>query len=307
MSMSLPGRKPARKPGLPLLIVVSLGMGIAALSTVGGIVHAVLLRALPFAAPERLVLIGEAAAASPEVWKSASYPDFLDWQAQSRSFAALAASRAWSPILRLPASAVHLDAAEVSESFIPLLRLQPALGRLLAAGDFRPGAEPVVVVSHRLWTQRFGGDPRLLGRPVVLDGTAATVVGVLPAATPLDEPVVIGNVDLLKPLAVPPGSPFAGRGFRALRVLGALREGIDPTQAAAEMRQIGRRLEAAHPGTNRDLRLRVEPLRDVAVAGSRPILLALLGAAALLLLIACVNAASVRLVDLSVRRRDFAV
>jgi putative ABC transport system permease protein len=248
--MPLPGRKPARKPGRPLLIVVSLGMGIAALSTVGGIVHSVLLRAL---------------------------------------------------------ASVHVDGAEVSESFIPLLRLQPALGRLLAPGDFRPGAEPVVVLSQRLWTQRFGGDARLLGRPIVLDGAPATVVGVLPEATPLDEPVVIGNVDLLKPLAVAPGSPFAGRGFRALRVLGDLREGVGRTQAAAEMRQIGRRLEAAHPETNKDLRLRVEPLREVAVAGSRPILLALLGAAALLLLIAAVNAASVRLVDLSVRRRDFAV
>ncbi len=177
------GRKPTRRPGLSLLIVVSLGMGIAALSTVGGIVHAVLLRALPFAAPERLVLIGEAPAASPEIWKSSSYPDYLDWQAESRSFAALAASRAWSPVLRLPAASVHIDAAEVSASFIPLLRLRPALGRLLAAGDFRPGAEPVVVLSHRLWKQRFGGDARLLGKPIVLDGAAGTVVGVLPEET----------------------------------------------------------------------------------------------------------------------------
>ncbi len=300
------GRKPPRKQGLPLLIVVSLGVGIAALSTVGGIVHAVLLRTLPFADPERLVLIGEATAAGPEGWRSASYPDFLDWQAQSRSFAALAASRARSVVLRLPAGAVHVDAADVSASFVPLLRLRPALGRLLAPGDFRPGAEPVAVLSQRLWMQRFGGDARLLGRPIVLDGAAVTVVGVLAEETPVDEPVVIGDVDLLMPLSVAPGSSFAGRGFRALRVVGALREGVGRTQATAEMRQIGRRLEAAHP-ENKDWHLSVESMREVAIAGSRPVLLALLGAAALLLLIACVNAASARLVDLGVRRRDFAV
>jgi putative ABC transport system permease protein len=304
--MLLPGRKPPRKQGLPLLIVVSLGMGIAALSTVGGIVHAVLLRTLPFADPERLVLIGETTAPGPQGWESASYPDFLDWQAQCHSFTALAASRARDAVLRLPAGAVHVDGADVSARFVPLLRLRPALGRLLGPGDFRPGAEPVAVLSRRLWMQRFGGDARVLGRPIVLDGTAATVVGVLPEETPLDEPVVIGNADLLRPLLVPPGSSFAGRGFRAVRVLGALREGVGRRQAAAEMEQIGRRLEAAHP-ENKDLRLRVESLREVTVAGSRPVLLALLGAAALLLLIACVNAASARLVDLGVRRRDFAV
>ena len=267
-----------------------------------------LLRALPFAAPERLVLIGAAPAASPEIWKSSSYPDYLDWQAESRSFAALAASRAWSPVLRLPGGIrPHRRRRGQRELHPPPPPLRPALGRLLAAGDFRPGAEPVVVLSHRLWKQRFGGDARLLGKPIVLDGAAGTVVGVLPEGTPLDEPVVIGNVDLLKPLVVAAGSPFAGRGARVFRVLGSQREGVSRTQAAAEMRQIGQRLAAAHPETNQGIRLRVEPLDEVAIAGSRPILLALLAAAALLLLIACVNAANARLVELSVRRRDFAV
>jgi putative ABC transport system permease protein len=305
--MSSSGSSPIRRPGLALLIVVSLGLGIGAMSTVGGIVHAVLLRALPFAAPERLAMVGEADASRPEMWTSSSYPDYLDWASQAHGFERMAISRPWGPVLRQPGASVRMSGAEVSADFFRVLGVKPALGRLLGPADFRPGAEPAVVLSHALWRQRFGGDAGLLGRTIPLDGAACTVVGILPEAIALDEPVVIGKVDLLKPLIVPPGSPFAGRGFRTMRVLARLRRGVGETQAATELRQIGRRLAAAHPETNRDVRVRVEPLREVALAGSRPILLALLGAAALLLLIATANAANVRLVELGARRQELAV
>jgi putative ABC transport system permease protein len=277
------------------------------MSTVGGIVHAVLLRALPFSSPERLVVVGEAAASRPDIWKSSSYPDFLDWASQAHGFESMAVSRPWSPVLRQPAASVRIDGAEVSSDFFRLLGAKPALGRLLGPADFRPGAEPAIVLSHRIWKQRFGGDTGLLGRTLSLDGSTSTVVGVLPEAIALDEPVVSGSVDVLKPLIVPAGSPFAGRGFRAMRVLARLREGISEAQAATELRQMGQRLAAAYPATNQDVRVRLEPLREVALAGSRPILLALLGAAALLMLIAAVNAASLRLVELNARRQGLAV
>jgi predicted permease len=302
-----PGGSRAHRPGLALLIVVSLALGIGAMATVGSIVHAVLLRALPFSSPEGLVLIGEVQATSPETWKSSSYPDFLDWKSQNRVFASVAISRPWGPTLRLLPESARLAGAEVSADFFPLLGLRPALGRLLGPEDFRPGAEPAVVLSHRLWEERFGGDARLLGRSISLDGTSSTVVGVLPERIALDEPVVIGDVDLLRPLIVPPGSLFAGRGVRAMRALARLRDGVTREQAATELRQIAQRLAAEHPETNKETTIRIEPLREVAVAGSRPILLALLGAAALLLLIACLNAANVRLVELSARRQDLAV
>jgi putative ABC transport system permease protein len=305
--MSSSGRHRSRGPGLALLIVLSLGLGIGAMSTVGGIVHAVLLRALPFSSPERLVVLGEAAASRPDIWKSSSYPDFLDWTSQVHGFERMAVSRPWGPTLRQPAASVRIDGAEVSADFFRLLGVKPALGRLLGPADFRPGAEPAVVLSHRIWKQRFGGDAGLLGRTISLDGAASTVVGILPETIALDEPVVSGSVDLLKPLIVPPGSPFAGRGFRVMRALGRLREGVGATQAATELRQVGQRLAAAHPETNQEVRARLAPLREVALAGSRPLLLALLGAAALLLLIAAVNAASVRLVELSARRQEIAI
>jgi predicted permease len=297
----------ARQPRLALLIVVSLALGIGAMSTVGSLVEAVLLRALPFASPDRLVLVGEADPASPEVWKSSSYLDYLSWRSLSRSFTALAVSRPWSPTLRLPADSARLAGAEVSSDFFPLLGLKMELGRALQPADFGPGAEPVVVISHLLWMQRFGGDPGLLGRRISLDGRENTVVGILPEKIPLDEPLVIGTADLLRPLAMPPGSPYLSRGFLATRVLGRLAEGVTPRRAAVELRQITRRLAAAHPESRLETILRVEPLREVATAGSRPVLLALLGAASLLLLIGCINASNVRLVELTVRRRELAL
>lgn len=305
MIMSSGGSR-LRRLGLDLLIVLSLGLGIGALSTAGSIVHSVLVRALPFSAPDRLVLLGAAPASTPEMWRSSSYLDFLDWQAQSRVFSEMAVSRPWEPSLRLVESE-RVSGAEVSEGFSGLLGLRPALGRAFTPADFRPGAEPVVVLSHRFWKQRFGRDPHLLGRTLLLDGKASVVIGILPARITLDEPVVIGSADLLRPLSVPPGSMFASRGVRAMRVIARLGNGVTREKAAAEMGQIAQRLAAAYPETNRNLRVRVEPLREVAVAGSRPLLLALLGASALLLLIACVNAACVRLAALSVRGRDLAV
>ncbi len=300
-------REQARQPRLALLIVVSLALGIGAMSTVGSIVDTVLLRALPFSSPERLVLVGEADPASPEAWKSSSYLDYLGWKSLSRGFAAMAVSRSWSPTLRLPADSARLAGAEVSSEFFTLLGLKPELGRALQPGDFGPGAEPVVVISHQLWMQRLGGDPGFVGRRISLDGTETTVVGVLPERISLDDPLLLSPADLLSPLAVQPGSPFLSRGFLATRVLGRLAEGVTPQQAVAELRQITRRLAAAHPESSQETVVRVESLREVATAGSRPLLLALLGAASLLLLIACVNAANVRLVELSVRRRELAL
>ncbi len=305
--MFRPDSSQTRHSRLSLLIVVSLALGIGAMSTVSNIVEAVLLRALPFPSPERLVLIGEAEPASPESWKSSSYLDYLGWRSQSRGFAAMAVSRPWGPILRLPADSIRLAGAEVSNNFFPLLGLKPALGRGLQPADYSPGAEPVAVISYQLWRQRFGGDPGLVGRRLSLDGTATMVVGILPERIALEDPLVMGTADLLKPLDVRPGSPYLSRSYLATRVLGRLADGVTPRRAAAELRQITRRLAAAHPESRLETVARVEPLRDVATAGTRPLLLALLGAATLLLLIGCINAANVRLVELTVRRRELAL
>lgn len=305
--MVSPDSSQGHQPRLALLIVLSLALGIGAMSTVGSIVHTVLLRALPFPSPERLVLIGAETFANPEYWQSSSYLDYLGWQSASHSFAAMAVSGPWTPTLRLPSDSARLTGAAVSSGFLSLLGLKPELGRSFQPADFGPGAEPVAILSHQLWMQRFGGDPGLVGTRLTLDGTATTVVGILPERIALDNPLVIGTADLLKPLVVKPGSPYLNPGFRAMRTLGRLAAGTTPERAAAELRPITQRVAAAHPESHLEAVVRVESLSKVATASSRPLLLALLGAAALLLLIGCINAANVRLVELTVRRRELAV
>ena len=300
-------RPSLRRPGLALLIVASLALGIGVTSTVGSIAYGALLHPLPFRSPERLMVIGEVLKANPEMWEVSSYPNYLDWRTRSPVFTAMAVSRTWSPVWRRSGAPTRLSGAEVSADFFALLGLQPALGRALGPGDFQPGAEPAVVLSHRLWQQQLGGDPGIVGRTISLDGMPGTVVGVLPAGQALAEPVTIGDVEILKPLVVSAGDPFAGRGVRVMRVLARLRPGVTPEQARSEMRSLARALAAEHPETDQDATVRVELLRDVVSAGVRPVLLALSGAAALLLLIACANAANVRLVQLMARRRDLAV
>jgi len=303
---SLPS-PPRRQPWLAYLIVASLALGIGVISTVGSIVQTVLLRPLPFRSPEQLVVIGEVLKANPGMWEVSSYPNFLDWTSRNHVFSSLAISRPWSPVLMRPNEPVRLPGTEVSADFCSLLGLQPALGRLLGPGDFRPAAEPAVVLSHRLWQQQFGGDPQVVGKTIPLDGTLSTVVGILPAGNALAEPVVIGDVEILKPLAMDAKDPYGGRGVRAMRVLGRLRTGVSRQQAQSEMLSLARGLSAEHPETNKDATVRVELLPHVVVAASRPILLALLGAAALLLFISYANAANLRLVQLIVQRQSLAI
>jgi len=120
-----PDNSQTRQPRLAPLIVVSLALGIGAISTVGSIVHAVLLRSLPFSSPERLVLIGEVQSLNPGAWQPVSYPDYLDWRSQSHVFTEMAISRLWNPALRLPAETDRLSGAEVSAGFCSLLGLKP--------------------------------------------------------------------------------------------------------------------------------------------------------------------------------------
>jgi hypothetical protein len=178
-----------------------------------------------------------------------SYPTFEDWRARAHAFETLAAARVWRPTLRTPDGPVRLQGAEVSLDFFPTLGVVPELGRLLQPEDFRPDAVPVVVLGQRLWRQRFGADPSVLGRAVLLEGAPRTIVGVLRADTPLSEPIVSQDAELAKPLL---RSPSLVRGHRFFRVTGRLRPGISVEQASSEMRRLSLALAREHPETNGD-------------------------------------------------------
>jgi putative ABC transport system permease protein len=300
-------RLPWRRPGLTTLIVVTLAVGIAATASVLTLVEAILLEAPPFRDPGRLMVLGEVVQSGMEDLLISSHANFLDWEARSRSFESMAESRINSPILRLQAEPLRVPGSEVSQDFFPLLGIKPQLGRLLVPADFQPGAAPVVVLSHRLWRQRFGGDSGWLGRTVLLDGVAHTIVGVLPAGISLTRPVLLEGSDVLRPLRVQPGSMSASRGARYLRVIARLRPEVSPDSAAHELRSIAATLSREHPDTNKDSTVRLVPLRMAVTGDTRASLLILLGAASLVFLAACTNVANLLLVQLSLRRRELAI
>ncbi|HEX3531786.1 MAG TPA: ADOP family duplicated permease, partial [Thermoanaerobaculia bacterium] len=236
-----------------------------------------------------------------------SHPNFLDCEARSRSFESIAESRPIAPIVLAQAEPLRVSGSEVSQAFFPLLGIKPELGRLLMPRDFQPGAPPVVVLSHRFWQQQLGGDPQWLDRTVLFDGEPTTIVGVLPANIPLTQPVVIESSEVLRPLRVKPGTMAASRGARFLRVIARLRPGVTLESAATEMRSLAAVLAREHADTNKDSTVLVVPLRTAVVGDVRTSLLILLGAAALVLLAACTNIANLLLVQLSLRKKEFAI
>jgi putative ABC transport system permease protein len=296
-------RSLARRPGFTAVVALTLAIGIGANTAIFSVVNAVLLRSLPYAEPDRLVMLWGTATDgdSSKVARWTSYPDFIDIRDQARSFERIAAFR--SPEVTLTGADMEptrlMDAATTSSLFATL-RATPLLGRGLLPQDEQPGTAHVVVLSHALWRSRFGGDPRIVGRALILDGEPYTVVGVMPAG--FEYP---SGVQLWRPLV--PDSTDAARGKHTLRVVARLKPGVTLAQAEAEVRTIARRLEGQFPDDNAKRSARLEPMRDAIVGKARPTLLVLFGAVGLVLLISCTNVANLFLARAVARGREVAV
>ena len=283
---------------------LTLGLGVGAVTALFSVVHGVLLRPPPFQAPAELVAVDLHPAGRPENRLEVSYPDFRDWRERSRSFQDLAAHQ--TAIGRAvwegdgePAPAAGFM---VSGHFFDLLGVRPAIGRALERGDDRPGAEPVLVLSDALWRRELGGSRDALGRTVRLDGVAHTVIGVMPPG--FDYPRGAGFWRAIEPAV---DSLVAKREIGFLSVIGRLRPGTTPAVAAAELSAVAD--AAAREALPPDLHLAtvLEPLAERLTGRVRPVLLVLFGATALVLVIACVNVASLLLAQAPARRRELAV
>jgi putative ABC transport system permease protein len=290
------------QPGFTAVAVLTLALGIGATTAVYTVVHAVLLAPLPYHDPESVVLLHEVSPRFPNPI-SVSWQNYLDWRDRSTSFDTMAAFRTTQLTLTGAGEAERVTARMVTSTLLPMLRVEPVLGRTLVAGDDEAGAPGVVLLSHSLWTRRFGASPAVTGRAIQLDAQPFTIIGVLPADFELFQPA-----ELYLPIGPWAATLPDDRGWHpGIFPIARLREGVAIGRAQVEMHAISAQLEAEYPLFNRDIRASVRPVHEVLVQNVRPALLMLLGAVALVLLIACANIANLLLTRAVARQKEIAV
>jgi predicted permease len=302
-------RQLKKSPGFAATVIATLALGIGANTTVFSIVEAVLLRPLPYHQPQRLVEVQSSDVGQVYEGSDVSYPDFFDWRAQNHSFEHLVSHHDTSLTLTGVERAVHLDGEVVSADLLPLLGVQPQLGRGFSAADEKQGTR-VALISHALWVSQFGADPGIVGKTMHLSGDAFTIIGVMPATFRFPETAPKNS--FWTTLAVDnDGSPktaTANRGEHYLSVMGRLKPGVTVAQADAEMKSMAARLAKQYPDTNtKHNSAQVQEELKVLLGDTRTLLLVVLGAVGLVLLVACGNIANLLLARMRDREREIAV
>jgi putative ABC transport system permease protein len=292
-----------KQPAVTATMLLTLALGIGANTAVFSVVHAVLLRDLPYPQPQQLVIIHEKRPAEGVMNNVVSPADFLDWSRLNRSFSTLAAFMASPADLTGAGDPVQLTVGGVTSRFFDVFGVRPLHGRTFAPDEDVLGQHRVAMLSYGLWQQRFGSDPSIVGRTITLNGITQQVIGVLPPE--FEAPG--GPVDLWAPLVLRGGSESAPRASHYLFAYGRLKPGVAFETARSEMDAIGRQLEQQYPDLSRGHGAHVVMLRDEIVQPVRRGLVVLSVAVAFVLLIACTNVANLLLARAAGRRRELAI
>jgi putative ABC transport system permease protein len=302
----------ARTPGFTVVAVLILALGIGANTSIFSVVSAVLLKPLPFAESDRLVSLWEEASAGGFAGHSTVSPaNYADWKTRSRSFEDMALYNGLQEYnLTGDGEPEHIGAIVATANLFSVLRLTPLLGRTFTADDEGASATPVVVLSRTLWVRRFGADPGIVGRDILLDGAKHTVIGVVPPAFNYPSK----KAEVYVPAFFTPAQ-LAQRDNHSDWVVGRLKPGVTVAEAQAEMGAVAKSLEKDYPESNTNVGVAVVPLHEDLASGSallgesdvRDTLFVLLGAVAVVLLITCANIANLLLARGAARRRELAV
>ena len=279
-----------RSPGFSIVAILTLALGIGANTAIFSVVNAFLLRPLPFADSSRLMRVW------PTNGSITSYPNFLDWKTQNRSFERMEVYVPRSFNITGGDRPQHVQGLRTSGGLLQLLQVNPIHGRTFVPDEIQPGGDHVVLLSEGLWQSRFARDPGVLGKTVKLNDEVFTVIGILPSTFqfPPDHPT-----DIVLPQ---PPDPDRGHGF--LNVVGRLKPGVTLAQAQVEMDTIAKQQELLYPKQNQKAGVRVLSLRDSYAVNFRPALLIFLSAVGFVLLIACANVANLFLARTAGRHKE---
>jgi predicted permease len=287
-------------PAFAIIAVSTLALGIGANTAIFSVVEGVVLAALPYPQPDRLVTVLESRPTLKQL--GISYPDFQDWQRGARSFEQMAALTFRNYNLTGPGTSEYLGGMEVSSGFFATLGVKPVLGREFSPSEDRPNEARTIVISDRLWKDRFASNPAALGKTIHLDGADYTIIGILPPKfrlwTGMDVYTSLGQGEPLL---------YHDRTIHSITCIARLKPDVSIGRAQGELNSVQANLDRLYPAADRNLGINIEPLKQWVVGDVGGTLLLLLGAVGIVLLIASTNVANLVLARSASRTREFAI